>query len=455
MMMWFEILTILALLALNGIFAMAEMAIVSSRKTRLMELSGEGHRGARAALKIQAAPGEFLSTIQIGITLVGVLAGAFGGATVARHLEVVLEKIPAVSVYAGEISVAVVVVTITFVSLVMGELVPKQLALRNAEMIAVRMAGFMRVLSQVLYPFAKFLNASTNLILRVIAPGGESRPVITEDEIRLMIDQATEAGVVKKTEQGMIKGVMNLGDLEAYDLMTPRHEVVWLDATDPPEKNWEKILASGHTYFPVVDGDAANILGLVSVKALLKQRIDGKSLTLRDVLAPPLYVAEKVPAIRVLEKFKANNTHLALVVDEHGGIEGLISINDVLKAVVGDITASGGVEEDPNVVERADGSWLVDGSTPLGELKKLLKVRKLPREEEGDYTTLAGFIMSRLGRVPKTADGFKWRNYKFEVVDMDRRRIDKVLIIKMPKAAVKKPGGGEDADKSAKHAPAT
>lgn len=441
-----EIIVILGLLALNGIFAMAEMAIVSSRKTRLMELAGEGYSGARAALKIQAAPGEFLSTIQIGITLIGVLAGAFGGATVARHLKVALEKMPMLADYAAPASVAIVVIIITFISLIMGELVPKQLALRNAEMIAIRMAGFMRILSKILYPLARVLNLSTNFILNMISTGSERRPVITEDEIRMMIDQATEAGVVKKTEQGMMKGVMNLGDLEAYDLMTPRHEVVWLDASDTPERNWARILESGHTYFPVIDGDSTHVIGLVSVKGLLKQKVEGKPLDLRAALAPPLYVAEKVPALRVLEKFKANNTHLALVVDEHGATEGLISINDLLKAVVGDITASGGIEEDPNVIERADGSWLVDGSTPITELKKLLKVRKLPREEEGDYTTLAGFIMSRLGRVPKTTDTFKWRSFKFEVIDMDRRRIDKVLIVKLPKvAAIKKTAAGDDA----------
>lgn len=427
----FELLLILLLMLFNGVLAMAEIAVVSARKTRLKQLADDGSRRAKAALKLANNPGRFLSTVQVGISLIGVLAGAFGGARLASHLAPFVARITIVAPYAQEIAFAVTVAWITYLSLVIGELVPKQIALRNAEPIAMLVAGPMAYFAKILHPMVQLLLVSTNLVLRFVPKGQIKDAMITEDEVKLIIRQATEAGVVMTAEREMIDGVLRLGDLRANDLMTPRPEMVLLDDDEPIEKTLVKIGESGHTYFPLYSKDPSIIIGIVSVKDLWNQISSGKKTGLRAVAGPPLFVPETMTALRLLEKFKTSKVHLAIVLDEHGGIEGLVSINDVLKGIVGDIQTMGD-DEEPEVVERDDGSWLLDGGLSASDLKDLLKVKKLPRED-GSYTTVGGLVMTRLGRIPKAGDSFKWRGYRFEVVDMDRHRVDKVLVAHVPK----------------------
>lgn len=442
-----ELLIILVLLVINGLLAMSEIAIVSARKTRLKQLAEAGHKRARIALRLADNPGNFLSTVQVGISLVGVLAGAFGGATLANRLTPYIERVPVAFVfaYAEEIAFGIVVMFITYLSLVVGELVPKQIALRNAEKIAMLVARPMVNLARFTHPLVHVLSISSNAILRLVTKGSVQEPIITEDEVKLIIRQAAEAGVVKSVEEDMIFGVLRLGDLRVTDLMTPRPEIVLLDEVEAPEKNWQKVIEAGHSYFPVYNRDPSTIVGIVSVKALWAQVVAGRTPTIKAAMKPPLFVPETMTALKLLEKFKSSKTHMALVLDEHGGIEGLVSINDVLEGVVGEMPTLGEVEE-PEVVRRDDGSWLLDGGMSATDVKELLKLKKLPRED-GSYTTVGGLVMTRLGRIPRTGESFKWRGYRFEVVDMDRHRVDKVLVTLMPKSTTPKKGAGGRADK--------
>lgn len=427
-----EICVILILLMANGVLAMSEIAVVSARKTRLKNLAESGNKRAKAALRLASDPGAFLSTVQVGISLVGVVAGAFGGATIARRFEPFLATIPGIGEYAPGMSVTLVVIGITYLSLVLGELVPKQFALRNAESLAMLVARPMAYLSRIAYPLVVLLTASSNVLLRLLVKGPAVESVITEDEVKLIIRQATEAGVVKKAEKDMIYGVLRLGDLQAVDLMTPRHEVVMLDLQGTWDEHLARMTETGHTYFPVFDSDPTNVLGFISVKDLYEDMARGRQPDLRKVMIPPLFVPEKASALKVLERFKATKTHIGLVLDEHGAVEGLVSINDLLSGIVGEIPSTGEEVEEPLVVQREDGSFLVDGGISATDLKDLLRLKKLPGED-GSYSTLGGMTMARLGRIPRTGDVYRYRGYRFEVVDMDRLRVDKVLIAKVPK----------------------
>jgi putative hemolysin len=442
-----EILVILVLLLANGVLAMSEIAVVSARKTRLKNLAERGNKRAKAAFRLANEPGVFLSTVQVGISLVGVVAGAFGGATIAVRLEPFLEPLPLVGPYAQGMSVSIVVLGITFLSLVLGELVPKQFALRNAESLAMMVARPMMYLSRVAYPLVALLTVSSNAILRLIVKGPAEESIITEDEVKLIIRQATEAGVVKKAEKDMIYGVLRLGDLQAVDLMTPRHEVVMLDLQGAWTEHLARISEAGHTYFPVYESDPTNVLGFVSVKDLYEDMARGREPDLRKSMMPPLFVPEKASALKVLERFKATKTHIGLVLDEHGAVEGLVSINDLLAGIVGEIPSTGEELEEPLVVKREDGSLLVDGGISASDLKELLKLKKLPGDD-GSYSTLGGMTMARLGRIPRTGDTYRYRGYRFEVVDMDRLRVDKVLITKVPKEAGKTSASGSQESSS-------
>lgn len=437
--MLYEIVLVLTLLLANGILAMAEIAIVSARKTRLTELADHGQHGARIALKLAADPSRFLATIQLGITLIGVLTGVVSGERVARALRIQLEAVPLLQAHAEGLAIGIVVVVLTYMSLVLGELVPKQLALRNAEEAATFLARPMMLFARLLHPFTRILSSSANLVLRFFK-GVEAPPnSITEEELKVMIDHATEAGVMKESEQDMMKGVLSLDDLTAKDLMTPRHEMVALDIQDDEEATWSRITASGHTYFPVIDGEPSNILGLVSIKHLIEHRLAGKPMTLRERAAAPLFVPETVPALKVMEKFKIGKTHMAFVVDEHGSVEGIITVTDVLKAVVGDMPTMGEDADEPMIVRREDGTFVVDGRTAITELMVALRIKTLPKGHAGDYTTVGGLVMTRLGRIPNVSDSFKFRGYRFEVSEMDKRRVDKVVVTKMPRKPAAQP----------------
>jgi putative hemolysin len=421
-----EILFILLLLLANGLFAMSEIALVSSRKARLQRRA-ETDAGARVALELAETPDRFLSTVQIGITLIGILAGAFGGATISAHLARSLNRIPALAPYSEAVSLVLVVMTITYLSLVVGELVPKRLALNHPERIASRIAKPMWLLSRLASPAVHTLSASSSFLLRLLRVRPPEEPPITEEEVKILIDVGAEAGVFEAAEHELVDNIFSLADQKIPQLMTPRLDVVWLDVESPPEEIRGRIISSPYSRMPVCRGTLDNILGMVKARDLLARVLAGEPLDLRAAMRPPLYVPETRTALQLLELFKQSATHIAMVVDEHGALEGLVTMNDALEAIVGEMpeTAGGG---EGLAVRREDGSWLLDGRLPISDFKELFSIEKLPREEEGGYHTLAGFIMSRLGRLPSASDYFVWNNLRVEVVDMDRRRIDKVLV---------------------------
>lgn len=421
-----DILFILLLLIANGLFAMSEIALISARKARLQQRA-ENDDGARIALELANAPDRFLSTVQIGITLIGILAGAFGGATLSAHLAERLNRIPSIAPYSGIVSLVVVVMTITYLSLVVGELVPKRLALNSPERIAARIAKPMRFLSRLTAPAVHALSASSSFLLRLLRSRPTEEPPITEEEVKILIAVGTEAGVFEAAEHELLDNIFRLADQKIPQLMTPRLDVVWLDIESPPEEIRRRIINSPYSRMPVCQGTLDNILGVVKARDLLARVLAGEPLDLRATLRPPLYVPETRTALQLLEMFKQSATHIAMVIDEHGALEGLVTMNDVLEAIVGEMPSHLGGGES-FAVQREDGSWLLDGRAPISDFKELFSIDRLPREEEGGYHTLAGFIMTQLGRLPSVSDNFVWNNLRIEVVDMDRRRIDKVLV---------------------------
>jgi putative hemolysin len=423
-----EIVIILLLLAANGIFAMSELAIVSARKARLQQRAKKGDERASAALELANDPSRFLSTVQIGITLVGILAGAFGGATLAEQLGARISEIPPLEPYGEAVGVAVVVLGITFLSLVIGELVPKRLALHAPEEVASALAPTMRRLSVVASPFVRVLTFSTDLLVRLFGLKESKDPPITEEEIKILIQQGIQAGTFEEAEREMIERVFHLGNQRVGDLMTPRLKTVWLDLDDDAETIKQKIITSGHSRFPVAHDDIENIIGIVRARDLLARYMDGQRFDLKATLRKPLFFHENMPARKALEMFKKSRIHMGLVIDEYGSLQGVVTINDILEAIVGDMPTIDEPVEQP-AVQREDGSWLMDGRLSVAEFKRLVGLEELPKEEESGYKTLAGFVLTYLGRIPKVAEHFEWRGLRIEVLDMDGRRIDKLLVI--------------------------
>jgi putative hemolysin len=423
-----EVFFVVALILVNGVLAMAEMAVVSARKIRLQQRASEGDEKARAALFLAEDPGDFLSTVQIGISLVGILAGAFGGATIAEQLAARLSEILWLAPYSEALSVGVVVLAITYLSLVFGELVPKRLALNNAERTAATLAGPMRTLARLTSPAVRLLSFSTDLVLRLLGAKKSNEPLVTEEEVRVMIEQGTEAGVFEAAEQDMVAGVFRLGDRRVGTLITPRTEIVWLDLEDPPEVNQRKIIESVHSIFPVAEGSLDNVLGVVLAKDLLVSSLEGRPVILKDLLREPLYVPENMAALKALELLRAARLPMALVIDEYGGLQGMVTLNDILQAIVGEVSAPGEGEE-PGIIQREDGSWLLDGMLPVDEFAELFDLDELPEIETAQYQTLGGFVMSHLGRIPTPGDHFEWADLRIEVMDMDGFRVDKVLVV--------------------------
>jgi putative hemolysin len=423
----FETLIIFVLLVANGLLAMSEIAIVSARKARLQQLADEGNSQARIALELAAEPNQFLATIQIGITLVGILAGAFGGATLAEKIGSYFNTVPLLAPYGEAIGLGIVVLGITYFSLVIGELVPKRVALNNAERIAVAVARPMRLLSTITSPLVWLLSVSTDAVLRLLAIKPSTEPAVTEEEIRVLIEQGTQIGIFEEAEQDMIEGVLRLDDRRVYLVMTPRHQIVWLDIDDSPEQIRQKVTKSQHSRFPVVAGDLDNVLGVVQTKDLLTQALAGQPLDLQAWLRPPLFIPESISGLQVLNLFKQERSHLALVTDEYGGVEGLVTSDDILEAIVGDLPSLESPAE-PAAVRRDDGSWLVDGMLHIDDLKEIFDLESLPGEEYGNYQTVGGFVINQLGSIPRAGQHFEWGDMRFEVIDMDGRRVDKVLV---------------------------
>jgi putative hemolysin len=431
----FELIILLLLIIFNGLLAMSELAIVSSRKVWLQQMADEGNSGAAKALELAASPGQFLSTVQIGITLVGILAGAFGGATIARWLAAQLANVPRIGDYAEPVSVGIVVVFVTYLSLVIGELVPKQLALRNAEGLAARVAGPLTVLARVARPLVRVLSASTNFVLRVMQVKSESEQSVTEEEVRVMLATATAQGIFEPMEEEIVDQVFRLADRKVGALLVPRSEIVWLDVDSPDEEVYRDVIESGHSRFPVAEGNLDKILGVVLAKDLLAQNLSGEPLDLRSIVHPALFVPESTPALKVVERFKQTRTELAIVIDEYGGVEGLVTSGDVLTMLVGDIPEPD-EEDSSEAVQREDGSWLIDGMYSIDEFQELLDISEMPDESEAYYQTVGGFVMASLGQVPKTGDHFEWAGLRIEVMDMDGRRVDKVMVTRLPEESL-------------------
>ncbi|MEH2174626.1 hemolysin family protein [Nostoc sp.] len=424
----FEILIILVLIIANGVFSMSEMAIVSARKVRLQQLANQGDAKAKAALKLAESPNHFLSTVQVGISLIGILTGAFGGATIANRLAIYVKLVPLLAPYSEPVSFGIVVLIITYLSLIVGELVPKRLALNNPERIASIVAIPMQALAAIASPVVFLLSASTDLILRLLGITASTEPQVTEEEIKILIEQGTEAGTFEEAEQDMVERVFRLGDRPVSYLMTPRPDIVWLDLDDTAEENRQKMVDSAYSRYPVCQGGLDNVLGVMPVTDLLARSFRGESLDLTIGLRQPVFVPESTRGLKVLELFKQTITHMALVVDEYGVIQGLVTLNDIMSEIVGDVPSTDG-QDQPQAVQREDGSWLLDGMLPVEEFLELFGMEEWESEERGSYQTLGGFVITHLGRIPAAADHFEWQSMRIEVMDMDGNRVDKVLVV--------------------------
>lgn len=432
-----EILMILLLVLLNGLLALAEFALVSARKARLQQLAEQGDLKAQIALEVAREPGEFLSTIQIGITLVGVLAGAFGGATLSEWLAEQLDRVAWLRPVSQGLALGLVVLSITLLTLVLGELAPKRLALSGPERYALGLARPMRWLSRLMRPVVRLLNWLTERVLRLLGVSASVDASVTEEEIRVLIEQATEAGIFEEAEQDMLSGVLRLGDRRVGNLITPRTEIEWLDLEDPLEVNLDKVTRSARSRFPVGCGSLDDIEGVVQARMVLAAELEalraGNLVDLKELLLPPVFVPENMPALQALELFRSSQAPLLLVIDEFGGLQGMVTITDLIASVVGDLPFQQ-EPTDQEVVQRADGSWLIDGMFPVDEFIELLDLPALPDYDKGLFQSLGGFVMNYLGRIPKPGDSFEWRELRFEVMDMDGLRIDKILVARLPDA---------------------
>jgi putative hemolysin len=406
---------------------MSEIAVVAARKVRLQQRAEEGDEGARRALALAHDPEKFLSTVQVGITMVGVFAGAYGGNRLAEPLSARIDDIPQLAAYSDNIALALVVTVITVLSLIVGELVPKRIGLNSPEAIASWVARPMMMLARVGGPIVAFLTGATNMVLRAFGIKGEADPNLTEDEIKALISQGAETGAVGVTEENIVQRVFQLGDQRVAAIMTPRPDIEWIDVDAGEEELREFLASHSHTQFVVCHGGLDEVLGIVRSADLLPLAFQGSRIDLRSLTREALFVPDSMPAVQLLESFRGSHKHVALVMDEYGAVEGLVTVTDLLTAIVGELPADAS-EAAGSFVSRADGSWLVEGSAAMEEVMDHFGLDDLPEDEKGAYQTIGGFVMARLGRVPKAADQFEWGGMKFEVMDMDGRRIDKVLV---------------------------
>ena len=426
-----DIVLILLLILLNGVFAMSEIAVVSSRKSRLQNLADDGSLGAEAALSLHHEPSSFLSTIQVGITLVGILSGAIGEAAVADPLAAWIARIPLFEPYAKAVALTITVIGLTYFSVVVGELVPKRLALLAPEGIASLMARPMMILARVTHPLVVVLSGSCSMILRVLGARRKDEPPVTDDEIKVLMEQGAEAGVFHESEQEIVSNVLRLDEQRISAIMTPRRDMFVIDLDEDEAGVWQRIIETSFSRLVVCRGGLEQVLGVLQTGDLLKQALPGGHVTLADIealLRPPLYVPESVTTQQLLESFRRARLQFALIIDEYGDVQGLVTLTDVLAAIVGELSVPE-APEDRDMLQREDGSWLVDGDVGIERLKSVLDIGDdLPGEDEHSFNTLGGFIMHVLGRIPAPTDHFEAAGWRFEVMDMDRNRVDKVLL---------------------------
>lgn len=427
-----ELLLLLLLITLNGVFAMSEMAIVSSRKARLQQWADEGRPGAGVALALANEPSTFLSTIQVGITVIGITSGAFGEATLAAGLSEWLSQWPFFDAYSEVFALTVVVAGITLASLILGELVPKRLALLNPEAVASIIARPMRLLARATGPVVRLLGAITDGVLRLFGAKQNKDAPVTEEEIEVLMEQGARAGIFEPHEQRLVSRVFRIDEMRVTGIMTPRSDIFFLDLEAPVAANIRRINESSHSRLPVVRGGLDRTEGIVLAKTLLADALSGNPVDLAARVQKALFLPASLTVMEVVEQFKRYRQTLAFVVNEYGDIQGLVTLNDVMEALVGDI-ATADEDGDRDVLRRDDGSWLLDGSVTVERFRDVLDIDELlPEESDGNYQTLGGFAMARLGRVPLVGDKFAWKDLSFEVIDMDRNRVDKLIVTRQP-----------------------
>lgn len=425
-----NIIILLVLIFANGVFAMSEIAVVSARKARLQQLANSGKKGARVALRLQNDPDSFLATVQIGITLIGIVAGAYGGAVFSEYLAQILRTVSVefIAEYAGSIAFLIVVGFITYLSLIIGELVPKRIGLIHAERVATFTAPLMYTLSRCTSPLVWLLSKSAGASMRVLGIAKDDGQKITEEEIHLIVQEGADAGLFEHEEQQMIQRIFQFGDKVAGSIMTPRSDIVWFDMNADARDNWRSIEESGHAYFPVCRGELDNVIGISSTKSLWFQDVSLDESNIQELTTKPLFIHTEMKVLNLLELFKQSKRHLALVVDEYGNIHGLVTPMDILESIVGDVPSLEEADEEM-VIPRSDGTWIVDASISLDNFKEAFDIRgSFPAEKVENYHTLAGFILSSLKNIPQTGDTCVWKDYEFEIVDMDGQRIDSVIV---------------------------
>jgi putative hemolysin len=424
----FEAGVILALLVANGIFAMAEIAVVSSRKTKLRSQAEAGDRKARRALELAESPNRFLSTVQVGITLVGIIAGAYGGASLSEKVAAPLESVPWLAQYAKPLAFALVVLSITYLSLVIGELVPKRVGLSNPEKVSALLAGPMMAISKIAKPLVLLLSASSDGIMKLLGLKETGETAVTAEDLRLLAREGLRVGELHKSESEMVERVLSLDMLTVRDLMTPRPKIIWIQQDDPHEAIWHKVVVSGHTTFPVYDRGRDNIVGIVSIKSIYAHLAAGIAVKIKDLMTPPLFVPPSQNALALLETFKKTGKHVAIAIDEYGSVAGLVALHDVMEAIAGDFPTQD-ARLRPVAKQRDDGSWLIDAMIPIEEFEAAVKDVPIDPINERDYTTFGGFIVKHFGRVPNEGDSIPIGPYQVEIIDMDHLRVDKVLLI--------------------------
>lgn len=431
-MITMKVFAIILLILLNAVLAMSEMAIVSSRRPRLRQMANEGSVGAKKVIHLLEEPASFLASVQIGMTLVGVLSGAFGGAAFAADISIYIAKVDFLSAYSDGLAFGLVVAVITYFSLVIGELAPKNLGMAHPERIAVMMVRPVLFLAMIARPVVRILTWSTRIALRLIGFKGAARQAVTEEEVKMLIEEGTLSGALEPSEEAMMKRIIRLGDRDVGDVMTPRTQIQAIDIRDPDAESLEKIKNSHHSYLPVYDDTKDEIVGMASVKKLFAEQRQSPEFNLMSGLQEPLFMPESMPAYMALEEFKRSGKHIALVVDEYGGTAGLVTIIDILEAIVGDVPNKKELDH-PEIVRRRDGSWLVGGMASIDDFKEVLGIKKIEAEEEGDFQSVAGLVLHYLGRIPAEGDELDAVGHHFEIVDMDGRRVDKLLVSKLKK----------------------
>lgn len=423
-----KIILLFILLIINGLFSMTEMAVVSLRKSRLQSEVAKGNRKAQTAIDLAENPGDFFSTIQIVITLVGVVTGAIGSVAFSAPLARVIARVAPLARFADSLAVLAVSLLVTYFSLVIGELIPKRIALAYPEKIALNVSGAMTAIARISKPIVVFLSLSTDMGLKLLGVQENKEPAVSEEEVKVMIEEGTRSGVFEETEQDIVESVFRMSDRAVHAMMTPRTDVTWVDLDESTQEILDEIRESNDSYYPVVRGGADNVLGILSAKKILDRFISGEEVRLEELIDTPLYLPESTPALAALESLRKSGKQAAIILDEYGGFSGLVTLVDILEELVGEIPSTDDETYEPEIVTRADGSWLIDGGLDIEDMKDMLAIEELEDQERVHYQTVAGFVLSQFGFIPKSGDSFQVGEYLFEVVDMDGRRVDKILV---------------------------